>query len=166
MPGGDLGHERKTGTLMKSPFEFKKYGKSGIEVSELWPNLGECVDDICFVRSVFTEIPNHEPSLIMMNTGANVAGRPSMGAWLTYGLGTLNKDLPGFVVLCPSVPTTVGPPLWSSAFLPAIHQATYVSDTRTRQGVRSVQADPEHPQRSSTWTSSARSSTSSRSWTR
>ena len=127
MPGGDLGHERKTGKLMMSPFEFKKYGKSGIEVSELWPHVGECIDDVCVVRSVFTEIPNHEPSLIMMNTGANVAGRPSMGAWLTYGLGTLNKDLPGFVVLCPQVPTTVGPPLWSSAFLPPIHQATYVS---------------------------------------
>ncbi len=133
MPGGDLGHERKTGKLMKSPFEFKKYGKSGIEVSELWPHLGECIDDICVVRSVFTEIPNHEPSLIMMNTGANVAGRPSMGAWLTYGLGTINKDLPGFVVLCPQVPTTVGPPLWSSAFLPAVHQATYVSsDVRNK----------------------------------
>jgi hypothetical protein len=128
MPGGDLGHERKTGSLMMSPFEFKKYGKSGIEVSELFPHVGECIDDICVVRSVFTEIPNHEPALIMMNTGANVAGRPSMGAWLTYGLGTLDKNLPGFVVLSPQVPTTVGPPLWSSAFLPAIHQATYVSD--------------------------------------
>jgi hypothetical protein len=128
MPGGDLGHERKTGALMKSPFEFKRYGKSGIEVSELFPNVGECIDDICVVRSVFTEIPNHEPALIMMNTGANVAGRPSMGSWLTYGLGTEDKNLPGFVVLSPQVPTTVGPPLWSSAFLPAINQATYVSD--------------------------------------
>lgn len=128
MPGGDLGHERKTGSLMMSPFEFKKYGKSGIEVSELWPNLGECVDDICMVRSVYTEIPNHEPALIMMNTGANIIGRPSMGSWLTYGLGTTNKNLPGFVVLCPRVPTTVGPPLWSAGFLPAVHQATYVSD--------------------------------------
>lgn len=127
MPGGDLGHERKTGTLMKSPFTFKKYGKSGIELSELWPNLGECVDDMCVVRSVFTEIPNHEPALIMMNTGANVIGRPSMGSWLTYGLGTENKNLPGFVILCPQVPTTVGPPLWSSAFLPPVTQATYVS---------------------------------------
>ncbi len=134
MPGGDLGHERKTGTLMKSPFEFRKYGKSGMDFSELWTNLGECADDICQVRSVFTEIPNHEPSLIMMNSGANVAGRPSMGAWMTYGLGTLNKDLPGFVVLCPNVPTTVGPPLWSAGFLPAIHQATYVSD-QVRPGV-------------------------------
>ena len=132
MPGGDLGHERKTGTLMKSPFEFKRYGKSGLEVSELFPNVGACADDICVVRSVYTEIPNHEPALIMMNTGANIIGRPSMGSWLTYGLGTENKNLPGFVVLCPQVPSTVGPPLWSSGFLPAVNQATYVS-TDTRQ---------------------------------
>ena len=83
---------------------------------------------MCFVRSVYTEIPNHEPALLMMNTGANFAGRPSMGSWLTYGLGSSNKNLPGFVVLCPDVPTTVGPPLWSSAFLSPVHQGTYVSD--------------------------------------
>jgi hypothetical protein len=129
MPGGDLGHERKTGTLMKSPFEFTRFGKSGLEVSELFPNVGACADDICVVRSVYTEIPNHEPALIMMNTGANVIGRPSMGSWLTYGLGTSNQNLPGFVVLSPAVPTTVGPPLWSNGFLPAIHQATYVTDS-------------------------------------
>ena len=128
MPGGDLQHERKTGNLMMSPFKFKKYGKSGMEVSEIFPHLAECVDDMCFVRSVYTEIPNHEPALIMMNTGANFTGRPSMGAWLTYGLGSTNKNLPGFVVLCPDVPTTVGPPLWSSAFLSPVHQGTYVAD--------------------------------------
>lgn len=128
MPGGDLQHERKTGNLMKSPFAFKKYGKSGAEVSEIFPNLAECVDDMCIVKSVYTEIPNHEPALEMMNTGANFAGRPSMGSWVTYGLGTENKNLPGFVVLCPEVPTTVGPPLWSSAFLSPVHQGTYVSD--------------------------------------
>lgn len=128
MPGGDLQHERKTGSLMQSPFAFKRYGKSGKEVSELFPYLGECVDDMCFVHSVHTEIPNHEPALQMMNTGANFAGRPSMGSWLTYGLGTENKNLPGFVVLCPEVPTTVGPPLWGSAFLSAVHQGTYVTD--------------------------------------
>jgi hypothetical protein len=128
MPGGDLQHERKTGNLMKSPFSFKKYGQSGMEVSEIFPNLAECVDDMCFVRSVYTEIPNHEPALLMANTGANFAGRPSMGSWLTYGLGTENKNLPGFVVLCPDVPTTVGPPLWSSAFLSPVFQGTYVSD--------------------------------------
>ena len=128
MPGGDLQHERKTGNLMKSPFTFKKYGQSGMDVSEIFPHLAECVDDMCFVRSVYTEIPNHEPALLMMNTGANFAGRPSMGSWLTYGLGSTNKNLPGFVVLCPEVPTTVGPPLWSSAFLSPVHQGTYVSD--------------------------------------
>jgi hypothetical protein len=134
MPGGDLGHERKTGTLMKSPFEFSRYGKSGLEVSELFPNVGACADDICVVKSVFTEIPNHEPALIMMNTGANIIGRPSMGAWMTYGLGVTNKNLPGFVVLCPRVPTTVGPPLWSAGFLPAVNQATYVStDTSNKE---------------------------------
>jgi hypothetical protein len=128
MPGGALAHERKTGNLMKSPFTFKKYGQSGKEVSEIFPHLAECVDDMCFVRSVYTEIPNHEPALEMMNTGANFSGRPSMGSWLTYGLGTENKNLPGFVVLCPDVPTTVGPPLWSSAFLSPVFQGTYVSD--------------------------------------
>jgi hypothetical protein len=128
MPGGDLQHERKTGNIMKSPFAFKKYGQSGIEVSEVFPHLGECVDDMCIVKSVYTEIPNHEPALEMMNTGANFSGRPSMGAWMTYGLGSLNQNLPGFVVLCPEVPTTVGPPLWSSAFLSPVHQGTYVSD--------------------------------------
>ena len=128
MPGGALAHERKTGNLMKSPFTFKKYGQSGMEVSEIFPHLAECVDDMCFVRSVYTEIPNHEPALEMMNTGANFSGRPSMGSWLTYGLGTENKNLPGFVVLCPDVPTTVGPPLWSSAFLSPVFQGTYVSD--------------------------------------
>ncbi len=66
--------------------------------------------------------------MLMMNTGFSQAGRPCLGAWLTYGLGTENKNLPGFVVLCPDMPTTVGPPLWDSSFLPAIHQGTYISD--------------------------------------
>lgn len=133
LPGGTIKTERRTGELMKSPFKFKKYGQSGMEVSELWPHLGEVADDICWVRSVFTEIPNHEPSCLMVNTGANQAGRPSMGAWLTYGLGTENANLPGYVVLCPTVPTTVGPPLWSNGFLPAINQGTYISN-RTQAG--------------------------------
>jgi uncharacterized protein DUF1501 len=128
LPGGSVATERKTGTLMKSPFQFKKYGKCGMEVSELFPYVGECVDDICFIRSVYTDIPNHEPSMLMMNTGSSQVGRPSIGSWLTYGLGTENKNLPAYVVLCPDVPTTVGPPLWNNAFLPAIHQGTYISD--------------------------------------
>src|SRR4029453_18948911 len=128
LPGGTVATERKTGTLLKSPFTFKKYGQSGIEVSELFPNVGECADDICFVRSVYTDIPNHEPSMLMMNTGHPQAGRPSLGSWLTYGLGTDNKNLPGFVVLCPGMPTPVGPPLWNNAFLPAVHQGTFIAD--------------------------------------
>jgi len=135
LPGGAVRTERRTGELMKSPFKFKKYGQSGMDVSELWPNLGELADDICWVRSVYTDIPNHEPACLMVNTGANQAGRPSMGAWITYGLGTENKSLPGFVLLCPNLPTTVGSPLWSNGFLPAIHQGTFISSRiQTRQG--------------------------------
>src|SRR5215213_6696212 len=91
MPGGSIATERRTGPLMKSPFSFKKYGKSGLEVSELFPLVGEQADDICVIRSMYTDIPNHEPSLLMMNTGHTQIGRPSMGAWLTYGLGSENK---------------------------------------------------------------------------
>ena len=128
MPGGSIATERRTGALMKSPYKFKKYGHSGMDISDLWPKVAECADDICWIRSVYTEIPNHEPSCLMMNTGANQAGRPSMGAWLTYGLGTENQNLPGYVVLCPDVPTTVGPPLWSNGFLPAVNQGTFLSN--------------------------------------
>lgn len=128
LPGGTIKTERRTGELMKSPFKFKKYGQCGMDVSELWPHLGEVADDICWIRSMYTDIPNHEPSCLMINTGANQAGRPSMGAWLTYGLGTENQNLPGYMVLCPNVPTTVGPPLWSNGFLPAINQGTYISN--------------------------------------
>jgi hypothetical protein len=94
LPGGHVSTERQTGELMRSPFKFKKYGQSGMEVSELWPHLGEVADDVCWIRSVYTEIPNHEPACLMVNTGANQAGRPSMGAWVTYGLGTENQNMP------------------------------------------------------------------------
>src|SRR6185312_13804410 len=127
LPGGSIATERKTGSLMRSPFTFKKYGQCGMEVSELFPHVGACADDICWIRSVYTDIPNHEPSMLMMNTGHTQVGRPSIGSWLTYGLGTENTNLPGFVVLCPDMPTTVGPPLWNNAFLPAVHQGTYIS---------------------------------------
>ena len=152
-PAAAIATERKTGALMRSPFTFKKYGKSGIEVSELFPHVGECADDICFIRSMYTDIPNHEPSMLMMNTGHTQVGRPSMGSWLTYGLGTDNQNLPGFVVLCPDVPTTVGPPLWNNAFLPAMHQGTFIADKvekqdrDRRQGLRSEEAGLLHPQR-------------------
>jgi hypothetical protein len=143
LPGGTIATERKTGALMRSPFTFKKYGQCGMEVSELFPMLGECADDICFIRSMYTDIPNHEPSMLMMNSGFSQAGRPSLGAWLTYGLGTENKNLPGFVVMCPDVPTTVGPPLWDSAFLPAIHQGTYISDKVAEKQTEDKLIDPK-----------------------
>jgi hypothetical protein len=125
-PGGPVLTQRKTGNLMKSPFKFQKWGKSGIEMSDLWPHLGSVADDICIVRSMHAEIPNHEPTLTMWNTGSNFLGRPSMGSWITYGLGTMNQNLPGYVVLTPTEPLTIGSPLWSSAFLPAVHQGTLV----------------------------------------
>jgi hypothetical protein len=146
LPGGALATERKTGSLMRSPFAFKKYGQSGIEVSELFPHVGACADDICLIRSMYTDIPNHEPSILMMNTGHSQVGRPSLGSWLTYGLGTDNQNLPGFVVLCPDVPTTVGPPLWNSAFLPAVHQGTFIPDKvqkQTEQDLVGKKFDPK-----------------------
>lgn len=133
LPGGEVATERKTGALMRSPFQFKKYGQCGRAVSDLFPHVGSCADDLCFVHSMHTDIPNHEPSLLMLNTGHTQVGRPSMGSWLSYGLGSPNKNLPGFVVLCPDLPTTVGPPMWNNAFLPAIHQGTFISDRTEKQ---------------------------------
>lgn len=127
----DLNTENQTGNLMRSPFAFKRCGQSGIEVSTIFPRIGECIDDICVIRSMHTDLPGHESSTLMLNCGHTQLGRPSMGSWVTYGLGTENQNLPGFVVLCPGTPV-VGPPLWSSAFLPAVYQGTYISN-RERQ---------------------------------
>lgn len=125
MPEGNLKTERKTGNLLRSPFEFQKHGQSGIEISEIFPKLGARIDDCCVIRSMFTDRPNHEPSLLLMNSGDKFVGRPSMGSWLTYGLGSENQNLPGFVVLCPGFPV-LGPQLWASTFLPAVYQGTYI----------------------------------------
>ncbi len=129
-PGGNPRTERTTGNLLASPFRFQRYGQSGIEVSEIFPELGKAIDDVCVVRSTVTNNPIHESCLFMMNTGDLQAGRPSMGSWLTYGLGTVNQNLPGFIVLCPGIPV-VGPPLWNSAFLPAAHQGTHIRNDET-----------------------------------
>ncbi len=131
MPAGNLKTERKTGNLLKSPFAFKKYGKSGTEFSEIFPKLGACADDLCVIRSMYTDRPNHEPSLMMLNCGDKMPGRPSMGSWVTYGLGTENQNLPGFVVLCPGVPV-IGHQLWSSSFLPAVYQGTYIPNSERK----------------------------------
>lgn len=130
MPGGNLRTERKTGNLMRSPFRFERHGQSGTAVSEIFPRIGSSVDDICVIRSMHTDIPNHEPSLFMMNCGENLVSRPSMGSWITYGLGTENQNLPGYVVLCPGHPV-VGSPLWSNSFLPAVYQGTYIPNNES-----------------------------------
>ncbi|MCW5965669.1 MAG: DUF1501 domain-containing protein [Bryobacterales bacterium] len=141
VPGGAPKTERSTGNLFASPFAFKKHGQSGIEVSELFPRVGSLIDDFCVIRSMWTEVPNHEPSLFMFNTGAIQPGRPSLGSWLMYGLGSENNNLPGFVVLCPGMPV-VGSPLWSSAFLPAVFQGTFLKNTETDpyKLIRNIQA--------------------------
>ena len=124
-PGAERKTERRTGGLFKSPFKFKQSGESGIPVSEIFPEVAKCIDDICVIRSMHTNVPNHEPSLLMMNSGNTQPVRPSMGSWLCYGLGVENQDLPGFVVLCPGKPV-VGPQLWSNGFLPGIYQGCHI----------------------------------------
>ncbi len=121
--------ERGTRALMQSPFKFSKHGQSGVEVSDLFPNIATCIDDMCVIRSMHTDVPNHEPSLLMMTCGNSQPVRPSMGSWLLYGLGAENQDLPGFVVMCPGKPV-VGPQLWSSSFLPGIYQGTHINNSR------------------------------------
>src|SRR5258708_4432994 len=120
---------RKTsGNLMPSPFSAKPHGRSGIEVTELYPEVARCIDDLCVLRSVYTDNPNHEPGLLMMNSGNMQPIRPSMGSWLTYALGSDNQNLPGYVVLCPGKPV-VGPQLWSNSFLPGIYQGTHINNS-------------------------------------
>ncbi|GAB4134872.1 MAG: DUF1501 domain-containing protein [Planctomycetaceae bacterium] len=123
------GKKGKGGKYMPSPFQFKKQGKSGIEVSDIYPHVGKVIDDICVIRSMHTPTPNHEPGLFMMNSGVQQPTRPCLGSWLTYGLGSENQNLPGFLVLCPGKPV-VGPALWSNSFLPGIYQGTHINNSR------------------------------------
>ena len=118
--------ERKTGGGYPSRFKFNKHGESGIEVSELFPHLSQCVDDMCIIRSMHTDIPAHGASMLMMNCGNTVLSRPSMGSWVTYGLGSENQNLPGFVTLCPGGYPTGESQNWQSAFLPTPYQGSYI----------------------------------------
>ena len=122
--------ERKTGAAFPSPFKFQKYGKSGIEVSEIFAKTAEHIDDICVIRSMHADVPNHEPSFLLMNTGESRLVRPSMGSWVTYGLGTENQNLPAYVSMCPGGMPLLESQNWQSAFLPGIFQGSYV-DTRS-----------------------------------
>jgi len=131
LPGDNPKTERRTGAAMPSPFKFKNYGKSGIPVSDLFPHVGECIDDVCVIRSMQADVPNHEPSLLLMNCGEARAIRPSMGSWVTYGLGTENQNLPGFVVLCPGGYPIQESQNWQSGFLPGIFQGTHIDTAKT-----------------------------------
>jgi hypothetical protein len=117
----------QTGNLLKSPWEFKKYGQSGIEVSDLFPEVGKCVDDLCILRSLHADNTAHGGALLQLHTGSDTFVRPSMGSWLTYGLGTENQNLPGFITICPTLGHG-GVQNWSSAFLPAAHQGTPIGN--------------------------------------
>jgi len=111
------------GNLMKSPFAFRRRGRSGLWASDLLPNLAECVDDMTFIRSMVSKSANHTPATFFMNTGFTMNGFPCLGAWLSYGLGTENEDLPAFVVLPDSRGVPAGGSInWTSGFLPATHQ--------------------------------------------
>ncbi|MBB6048801.1 DUF1501 domain-containing protein [Armatimonas rosea] len=116
-----------TGNLLKSPWQFKHYGQSGIEVSDLFPHLGGCVDDLCFINSMHGSNSRHGGALLELHTGSDTFVRPSMGSWVTYGLGTENQNLPGFLTICPTL-THGGVNNWSSAFLPAWTQGTPIGN--------------------------------------
>jgi hypothetical protein len=139
----NLSTERKTTGLMPSPFRFTKHGRSGMDISELFPHLARHADDLCVIRSMHTNTPVHEASNWLMFTGYPQPIRPSYGSWLLYGLGSLNENLPGFVVLGEGQPVN-GPSNWSSRFLPGIYQGCQVV-LPTGYDPRKVLADLSDP---------------------
>lgn len=119
-----------TGNLLKSPWTFARYGQSGIEVSELFPHVARHVDDICFINSLYGTNAAHGGAMLKLHTGSDNFVRPSMGSWITYGLGAENADLPGFITICPTL-AHGGVNNWSSAFLPAVYQGTPLGNAST-----------------------------------
>jgi hypothetical protein len=124
--------ERQTGGILASPFKFNKHGKSGIEVSELLPQLSTVVDDLCVIRSMYTFVPTHAPARYLIHLGSVLANRPSLGSWISYGLGSENENLPSFVVLTPSAPNpgAGGATVWHAGFLPAEHQGIVFDNSK------------------------------------
>lgn len=142
-PSGKLYKKPGEGAgFMSSPFEFKAHGQNGVVMSELFPNLAQCADDLTVIRSMHTDVPNHEPGLLMMNCGNLQPIRPCLGSWASYGLGSENANLPAFVALCPGRPV-VGPQLWSNSFLPGEHQG--VSVDTNELDVTKLIANIKHP---------------------
>src|SRR5689334_7007582 len=132
LPMENLRTERKTGAAFPSPFKFQKYGQSGIEVSELFQHVAESIDDIAVIRSMHADVPNHEPSLLLMNCGEARSIRPSVGSWVTYGLGSENQNLPGFISMCPGGYPIQESQNWQSGFLPGVFQGTYIDTQHTK----------------------------------
>ena len=127
-----LATERRTGAALPSPFAFSRHGESGLEMSDLFPHVARHADRLLVVRSMHADVPNHEPSLMLMNCGDARLVRPSAGAWVTYGLGTENQNLPGFVAMCPGGYPIKDTENWRSAFLPGAFQGTYIDTNKTR----------------------------------
>lgn len=126
LPGDYRRTERKTGVAFPSPFQFKKYGQSGLEISEVFEKTAAHADSMAVVRSMYAQVPNHEPSLMLMNCGDSVQARPSFGSWLLYGLGAENQNLPGFVAMCPGGMPIKDSENWQAGFLPGALQGTFV----------------------------------------
>jgi len=135
--------ERKTGAAFPSPFPFKKYGESGIEVSDIFSRTAQHIDDIAVIRSMYAQVPNHEPSLMLMNCGDSIQARPSVGSWVTYGLGSENQNLPSFVAMCPGGLPIKDNENWQAGFLPGSYQGTYI-DSQHREMKKLIE-NIEHP---------------------
>ena len=135
-----------TGNLLKSPWSFKQFGESGTWVSELFPQLAQRVDDLCFVHSVHGTNPAHGGAVLKLHTGSDNFVRPSMGSWVSYGLGTDNSDLPAFVTICPTL-AHGGINNWGSAFLPATYQGTPLGNASVPSDKAQVKfiANPQLP---------------------
>ena len=131
LPMANLKTERPTGVGLASPFRFKRYGESGLEVSELFSKTAKFADEMCIIRSMHADVPNHEPSLLLMNCGEARLVRPSVGAWMTYGLGTENQNLPAFIAMCPGGYPIQESQNWQAGFLPGVYQGTHVDTQHT-----------------------------------
>jgi hypothetical protein len=131
LPAENLRTERPTGAALPSPFKFGKYGQSGIEVSELFSRTAESIDDVAVIRGMHADVPNHEPSLMLMNCGDARQIRPSLGSWICYGLGAENQNLPAFVAMCPAGYPIQETQNWQSGFLPGVFEGAYLDTQHT-----------------------------------
>jgi hypothetical protein len=121
------GGKKNEGRVVGPKWEFKRYGQCGKMVSDLFPHVGQCVDDISFIHSMYAESPIHGSAMLMMNSGRILSGHPSMGSWVTYGLGSENQNLPGYVVMLDKTGGPIsGPKNWSSGYMPAAYQGVVV----------------------------------------